>query len=247
MTSRQWCRCEDVATMIQAMKGVAGDRKGRLYLCGGCRAIGHLWFDELSLRAVEVAERFADGLATPEELHMANYSAEGTAFGYDFEPGVWRRWHPDGTVPQSVRRLVEMGALTTAQLSEDKPEVDPAVRNRLLAAASLAEEAASRSPFDYDWWHCYIPRVPWPGTWMMRCVFGDPFLPYVFFSPTWLTPEVVDLARMIYDDRAFDRMPLLGKALDEAGCLNRDMIEHCRSTHPHVRGCWVVDLALGLC
>jgi hypothetical protein len=245
MTSWQWRRSEDVITMIRALKGVAGDRKGRLYLCGGCRTVSHLWFDERSLRAVEAAERFADGLATLEELHGANFSAESPTFGYDFEPGVWRHWHPDGTVPPSVRRLVEMGVLTTEQLCEDEPEVDPAVRDRLLAAASLAEASASRSPFDHDWWHRYIPGVPWPGAWLLRCVFGDPFVPFVFFSPAWLSPEVVNLARTIYEDRAFDRMPILGEALKDAGCRNLDMIEHCRSPHPHFRGCWVVDLALG--
>ena len=35
------------------------------------------------------------------------------------------------------------------------------------------------------------------------------------------------------------------QALKDAGCRNWDMIEHCRSPHPHFRGCWVVDLALG--
>ena len=87
--------------------------------------------------------------------------------------------------------------------------------------------------------------VTWPGDWLLRCVFGDPFAPYVFFSPAWISPEVVDLARTIYEDRAFERMPLLGEALKDAGCRNWDLIEHCRSLHPHVRGCWVVDLALG--
>ena len=31
----------------------------------------------------------------------------------------------------------------------------------------------------------------------------------------------------------------------EAGCDNQDILDHCRSPGPHVRGCWVVDLVLG--
>ena len=41
------------------------------------------------------------------------------------------------------------------------------------------------------------------------------------------------------------RMPELADALEEAGCENREILDHCRSTGEHVRGCWVVDLILG--
>src|SRR5262249_20123157 len=158
--------------------------------------------------AVEMAERFADSQATPEGLQRANYLAESPTFGYDFEPGFWRQWTPDGTIPPGVHRLVEMDVLTPEQLEEAEPEVDAAVRDRLLPPSSFAEAASRRSPFGHDWWHRYIPRVPWPEEWLLRCTFGDPFLPYVFFSPAWLSPNVVDLARTMYEERAFDRMPL---------------------------------------
>jgi hypothetical protein len=193
---------------------------------------------------LEVSQATAGDFRTVEGEPLAGWWAEVPSFGHDFD-GTRRRCEPEGTVPPSVRRLVEMGVLTPGQLDEDEPEVAPAVRDRLLAAASLAEASASRSPFDHDWWHRYIPRVPWPGAWLLQCVFGDPFAPFVFFSPAWLSPEVVGLARTIYEDRAFERMPLLGEALKDAGCRNWDLIEHCRSPHPHVRGCWVLDLALG--
>lgn len=58
-------------------------------------------------------------------------------------------------------------------------------------------------------------------------------------------PAVVDLARGIYSDRAFNRLPLLADALNKAGYENEDVLVHCRSEAPHVRGCWVVDLVLG--
>jgi hypothetical protein len=237
MTSREWRRSRDTIKMIGALKGVASDRKARLYLSGGCRAVWHLLDDARSRVAVEISERFVDGQATREELSHAAWSAEVPTFGHDFEPGVWRKWTPDGTVPPGVDRLVEMGLLTPEQLEQDGPEVDAAVRDRLLAAANLAEAAASRSPFEQSWWHRYILRVPWPGDWLLRCVFGDPFLPYVFFSHAWLTPNVVELARTIYEDRTFDRMPLLAEALKDVGCTNQDVLDHCRSPHPHARGC----------
>jgi hypothetical protein len=48
----------------------------------------------------------------------------------------------------------------------------------------------------------------------------------------------------VYEDRAFDRMPMLADALMDAGCDSDDLLSHCRSSGPHVRGCWVVDLVL---
>ena len=63
---------------------------------------------------------------------------------------------------------------------------------------------------------------------------------------SWRTSTVVALAKGIYQDRAFDRMPILADALQDAGCTNEDILQHCRDPKQvHVRGCWVVDLVLG--
>jgi hypothetical protein len=76
-------------------------------------------------------------------------------------------------------------------------------------------------------------------------VFGNPFRP-VEADPSWLTSDVLALARGIYEEKAFDRMPILADALQDAGCANEDVLTHCRDTTVrHVRGCWVVDLVLG--
>jgi hypothetical protein len=79
---------------------------------------------------------------------------------------------------------------------------------------------------------------------LLRCIFGNPFRP-VAFDPEWRTSTVVQLARGIYDDRDFDRLPILADALQDAGCNNADVLNHCRQPGPHARGCWVVDLVLG--
>jgi hypothetical protein len=60
----------------------------------------------------------------------------------------------------------------------------------------------------------------------------------------WNNGTVVKLAQAIYDDRAFDRLPILADALEDAGCNNAEILEHCRGPGPHVRGCWVIDLLL---
>ena len=67
----------------------------------------------------------------------------------------------------------------------------------------------------------------------------------VRFNARWLTRATKALAETIYAERAFERMPILGDALEEVGCDNTDILDHCRGGGPHVRGCWVVDLLLG--
>jgi hypothetical protein len=77
------------------------------------------------------------------------------------------------------------------------------------------------------------------------CILGNPFRP-VTFDPAWRTSDVVLLAQGIYEERAFERMPILADALQDAGCDNADILAHCRdASTPHARGCWVVDLVLG--
>jgi hypothetical protein len=76
-------------------------------------------------------------------------------------------------------------------------------------------------------------------------IVGNPFRP-VAFDPRWKTADVVALARGIYEERAFERMPLLADALMDAGCADERVIAHCREPGAHYRGCWVVDAVLDL-
>jgi hypothetical protein len=85
------------------------------------------------------------------------------------------------------------------------------------------------------------PAVPQAD--LARCTFGNPFHP-VAVEPSWLTSTVTALATGIYAERAFDRMPILADALQDAGCDNEDVLNHCRQPGAHARGCWVVDLVL---
>ena len=79
---------------------------------------------------------------------------------------------------------------------------------------------------------------------IIKDIFPNPFRPIVA-DPAWLTPTVHALASAIYADRAFDRLPILADALEEAGCTNADLLLHCRQPGEHVRGCWAIDLVLG--
>jgi hypothetical protein len=61
----------------------------------------------------------------------------------------------------------------------------------------------------------------------------------------WNDATIPKIARGIYEERAFDRLPVLHDALLDAGCDDEAILAHCRGAGPHVRGCWVIDLILG--
>ena len=79
---------------------------------------------------------------------------------------------------------------------------------------------------------------------ILRDLFGNPFRP-ANIAPSCRPSKLVALAQGIYDNYAFDRLPVFADALEEAGCDNPEVLNHCRAPGPHVRGCWVVDLVLG--
>ncbi|MBM3979647.1 MAG: hypothetical protein FJ304_05075 [Planctomycetes bacterium] len=80
---------------------------------------------------------------------------------------------------------------------------------------------------------------------LVREIVGNPFRP-ITFNPDWRSSDVMLLASGIYAERAFDRMPILADALQDAGCDSDDILHHLRDTiAPHVRGCWALDLVLG--
>jgi hypothetical protein len=106
-------------------------------------------------------------------------------------------------------------------------------------------ESFARDPFRYvlDTYH---PGKPEQAD-LLRCIVGNPFRA-VSIDPSWLTwndRTIPALADAIYTDSAFDRLPILADALEEAGCDNAEILNHCRGPSPHARGCWVIDLLLG--
>lgn len=74
-------------------------------------------------------------------------------------------------------------------------------------------------------------------------VFDIPIRPTALQAP-WLTPTVAALARGIGAKKAFDGLPVLADALQDAGCQDEDVLGHLRSGSA-VRGCWVLNLILG--
>ncbi len=56
--------------------------------------------------------------------------------------------------------------------------------------------------------------------------------------------NVQELARSIAADHSFDKLPVLGDALEESGCTDAELLDHCRNPGEHGSGCWAVDQLL---
>lgn len=214
MTESEWLACDDPHAMLTFLEGRVSDRKLRLFAVACCRRYWHLLAETPSRQAVLTAERFADGLATPQELQDAQEEAvdagrEGDGRG----PVACCHLRPDGSYPVEAARYV---------------------------AGEMIDVMDTRQELSDEEWQAELRAEAE----VLKDIFGNLFRPAVS-DPARLSPSAVALARTIYEERAFDRMPELADAVEEAGCHNPDILGHCRSTGPHVRGCWVVDLILG--
>ena len=76
-----WEACERSDWMLWAMEkdDIGSDKDLRLFACWCVRQVWNLLTDERSRNAVIVAERFANGMATKEELEVARFAAWSAA------------------------------------------------------------------------------------------------------------------------------------------------------------------------
>ena len=77
---------------------------------------------------------------------------------------------------------------------------------------------------------------------LLRDIF-NPFPP-AFVCPAWDGGLIQRFASALYDQRAFDQLPLLADMLEEAGTTDAQLLAHLRGLGPHARGCWALDLVL---
>jgi hypothetical protein len=82
---------------------------------------------------------------------------------------------------------------------------------------------------------------------LIRDIFGNPYRQPAVVDSSWLAwngGTIPNLARTMYASKRFRDLPILGDALEEAGCTDERVLAHCRGPGPHVRACWVVDWVL---
>jgi hypothetical protein len=79
MTEAEWLVCENPWIMLEFIRDKASERQLRLFACAVSRSLWHLLTEARSRHGVEVAERYADKLASAEELHEAHVAADAGA------------------------------------------------------------------------------------------------------------------------------------------------------------------------
>jgi hypothetical protein len=75
MTEADWLACTDPQKMLEFLQDKASGRKLRLFACACCRRVWPLLVDRQSREAVEVAELYAEGEASDENLASARDAA----------------------------------------------------------------------------------------------------------------------------------------------------------------------------
>ena len=254
MTEAEWLSCDLPRSCFQFLAGAGSNRKRILFGCECCRRLWDQVIDEGSRAAVQILEKFVDGLATEKECNAASQRAEEVSqsmerladFSLDGLPcftdyRAEAMCHAAGAVFYASRLFTE-----GTDILGDPAVVATAASNvaRYITAADLRPEGGdSALP------NSAVPRAAKHAeeavqTSLLRDIFGNPFRP-VTFSPEWGTSTAVALAAQMYESRDFSAMPILADALQDAGCDNADILDHCRSEGLHVRGCWVADLVLG--
>jgi len=217
--------------MLKFLYGKGTERKLRLFAVACCRSIWHLLIDERLQKAVEVAERFADGMASTKELASARGAVRAVG-GLYYESTVVRAvW---STLRKAIRPAV---AVASKDAKMALGRYISTTRSGKAWAVGSAEPLASVYTAD-------VAEEEMKQTVLLHDIIHNHFRP-IALDPAWLTSTVQALAQSIYVDRAFNHLPVLGDALEEAGCDNPNILDHCRNKGPHVQGCWVVDLVLG--
>lgn len=227
MTEAEWLVCEEPEIpLLYLMDSEVGNRKLRLF---GCACVRRVWCDlgdDRLRRSLEVAERFADGLATPRQLASARMIAQGLCEGI-------------GDI------IADHGPMAVAAIcAQGVSGFTVAESTGAVAAEARSDEGAS--------WASAHEQEQRAQAGILRDIFGNPFKPVVI-EEAWLTPAIIMLAQAAYDTRKLpvgsldpNCLVVLADALEETGCANEDVLGHLRQAgQVHFRGCWVIDLILG--
>ncbi len=240
MDEREWLTCADPEAMIRFLEGKATGRKWRLvaFACVQRVVTERRLQAEIGSREprwkaiIKLVEEFIEGHASRVDLAGMHESCRLGVLSFLTEPpsvaGSYMAW----------RTSVEAAFVSSWTIPnyETGPQPNRFYRARTEAPRERRKATERRAQCD-----------------LFRCVFGHLFWQDSILDDTVLDPAILQwndgtvrrIAQAIYDQRAFDHMPILADALEDAGCDNADILNHCRNGGEHVRGCWVIDLLLG--
>jgi hypothetical protein len=247
MTEAEWLACDDPEPMLEFLRGTASDRKLRLFSVACCQRLLqtvrlHPWY----AYGLAVAERFADGEATVEELEQVCH----------YPSADWCLQHASEFDPDEAAAAGQSYRLTKLAINACWNAMD--VGDGVIMADSSSTNAAWAAtqpgpvmPDDNGVSAARLAVEQAVQAGILRDIVGNPFRP-VSVAPATLTPIALSLAQAAYDERGLPlgeldpaRLAILADALEESNCTDDALLSHLRSPGPHVRGCWALDLILG--
>jgi hypothetical protein len=242
MIEAEWLACNDPKPMLALVRGKVSERKLRLFAVACCRNIWDLLRDKRCRLAVEVAERFADGQATLEELTAAHADCEKAwqqctrvnASGF-LDVGYLAAQCAKNVVydPQAVIKTKGVGRPPKGK------EIEPVFPRDLYPGYAADSAASARAAEQGARQEMIVQKEKIVQARLVRDICGNAYQPYTG-SSRW-SPAVVRLAKAHYADG--NSTTALSKALAEAG--HKDLAEHFTEQPAHPKGCWVVDVILG--
>jgi hypothetical protein len=216
MIEDEWLACEDPAPMLEWLRGWLDHRAARLFVCA-CRARLEPHFTDNARAVLAALERTAD-----RDLRLDELYAEA---GFPHSDGAFTGMH--AAVTKALSEALNEVLTPPAMLAPRRTRayVVDAVRTLAGPEARTAE------------WQRQSDLV--------RCLFGNPFRISPPFAPAWRTDTVRAIARHAHESRAFDALPVLADALQEAGCDDEPLLAHLRCGGSHAFGCRVLERVLG--
>ena len=227
MTVREWVECVDPDVMLHCLERKLTHRKLRLYAAGCCRRIWPLLSDQRSRRAVEIAERHADALASDAQLIDAAKDAYLAARD--------ARTNRISIIPLGFIGSGNYIAADAAVFAANDEAITIDWLYKPAEAAACVYQSTS------NWLPERIAQCQ-----LLRDLIPNPFHSKCYKLPTRYTfDHIIKISQNIYLSAAFSDLPILADALEEVGYTDADVLSHCRSDSEHIRGCWVLDAILG--
>jgi hypothetical protein len=242
VTEQEWDGCDDPEMMLEFLEWKARDRKLRLLACAWCRhLLGQVSVNSWGWKAVDVAELFAAGKASPRDLQDAAAAATtGATAGLAGASRSASLACGSAASPKGGSDAAYYAVALTGSAVREHAAVIVAAGDDHPAFAAGGEEALTKE------------RCPQAA--LVRDLLGNPFRP-VAVDPAWLAwrgGAVVKLAQAVYEERELPsghldaaRLAILADMLEESGCTDAEILGHLRGPGPHVRGCWALDALLG--
>jgi hypothetical protein len=226
VTEAEWLASEDPeGPLLYLTDSAVSNRKLSLFGCACVRRVWGALADDRLRRALEVAERFADGLATPRQLASARKAAQKLCKGI-------------GDI------IADHGPMAVGAVCGQGVSVFTVAES----TGAVAAEAWSDEGVSWDTAHAQERRAQAA---LLRDIFGNPFMPVVV-AEAWLTPAITRLAQAAYDARRLPEgsldpsgLAVLADVFEEGGCAEEEILGHLRQPgQVHVCGCWCLDLIL---